>query len=132
MSKRHFFLSIMSHSGGCDRTKENAWNTLRWRSGSIDDMKEGLSDKKTQKSGTIGLWSLSVLVFYAVNGGAFGIEDIVAAGGAYFALIGWLACFIIVFLVTSVVLLTRCRVCAPLRLGSTRGPRDCGAIHCDT
>jgi hypothetical protein len=28
------------------------------------------------------------MVFYAVNGGAFGIEDIVAAGGPYFALVG--------------------------------------------
>jgi hypothetical protein len=70
-------------------TKENAWNTLRWRSGSIDIIKEGLTEKKTKKSsGSIGLWALSVMVFYAVNGGAFGIEDIVAAGGPYFALVG--------------------------------------------
>ena len=74
---------------GDSSMKENAWNTLRWRSGSIDIIKEGLADStKSKSSGTIGLWSLSVLVFYAVNGGAFGIEDIVGAGGPLFALLG--------------------------------------------
>ena len=69
------------------------WDTPKLRSGSVEIIAEDLSDKKNknkraQKSGSIGLLSLSVLVFYGVNGGAFGIEDIVAAGGPFFALTG--------------------------------------------
>eukprot|EP01041_Mallomonas_annulata_P006894 gene6894-13989_t len=41
----------------------------------------------TQKK--IGLIPLVILIFYAVSGGAFGIEDIVRAGGPLFALCGF-------------------------------------------
>lgn len=80
--------SSLSHSLSKDDT---GWNTLRLRSGSVDLIRQSFSDKldkSKSKSGTIGVFSLSVLVFYAVNGGAFGIEDIVGAGGPYFALVG--------------------------------------------
>lgn len=37
----------------------------------------------------LGLWTFCVLAFYSVNGGAFGIEDIVRAGGPFYALCGF-------------------------------------------
>lgn len=37
----------------------------------------------------LGVWSLAVLTFYAVNGGPFGMEGIVGAGGPLYALLGF-------------------------------------------
>ena len=37
----------------------------------------------------IGLAPLVVLIFYSVSGGPFGIEDIVRAGGPFYALVGF-------------------------------------------
>ena len=37
----------------------------------------------------IGLVTLVILAFYTVSGGPFGIEDIVRAGGPYYALLGF-------------------------------------------
>lgn len=37
----------------------------------------------------IGLAPLVVLIFYSVSGGPFGIEDIVRAGGPFYALMGF-------------------------------------------
>lgn len=37
----------------------------------------------------LGLYTLCILAFYSVNGGAFGIEDIVRAGGPFYALCGF-------------------------------------------
>lgn len=43
------------------------------------------ADNKKKK---LGLAALTVLIFYEVSGGPFGIEDIVRAGGPFFALTG--------------------------------------------
>ena len=43
----------------------------------------------THSGKKLGLFSLAVLAFYSVNGGAFGIEDIVRAGGPFYALCGF-------------------------------------------
>jgi hypothetical protein len=40
----------------------------------------------------IGLAPLVVLIFYSVSGGPFGIEDIVRAGGPFYALLGLNCC----------------------------------------
>ncbi len=45
------------------------------------------TDNKKKK---LGLAALTVLIFYEVSGGPFGIEDIVRAGGPFFALTGFL------------------------------------------
>ena len=37
----------------------------------------------------VGVITLSILMFYTVSGGAYGIEEIVKAGGPFFALIGF-------------------------------------------
>uniref|UniRef100_A0A7S2NXX5 Amino acid permease/ SLC12A domain-containing protein n=1 Tax=Leptocylindrus danicus TaxID=163516 RepID=A0A7S2NXX5_9STRA len=38
----------------------------------------------------LGLWQLTILVFYSVSGGPFGIENAVLYGGAYYSIIGFL------------------------------------------
>jgi len=38
----------------------------------------------------LGFWPLTILVFYSVSGGPFGIENAVRYGGAYYALLGFL------------------------------------------
>eukprot|EP01031_Cornospumella_fuschlensis_P041219 gene41219-50306_t len=43
-------------------------------------------DNKKKK---LGLAALTVLIFYEVSGGPFGIEDIVRAGGPFYALMGF-------------------------------------------
>lgn len=37
----------------------------------------------------LGLWQLTILVFYSVSGGPFGIENAVLYGGAYYSIIGF-------------------------------------------
>ena len=44
------------------------------------------TDSKKKK---LGLAALSILIFYEVCGGPFGIEDIVRAGGPFYALVGF-------------------------------------------
>lgn len=59
---------------------EEAIFPMRSRSGTMDS---GRPKKK------IGLAALVVLTFYTVSGGPFGIEDIVRAGGPFYALMGF-------------------------------------------
>jgi amino acid transporter len=42
----------------------------------------------------LNLISFSILTFYAVNGGPYGIEQIVQAGGPFYSLIGFLLLFV--------------------------------------
>lgn len=42
----------------------------------------------------LGVWSLAILTFYSVNGGPFGMEGIVGAGGPLYALVGFLLLFV--------------------------------------
>lgn len=49
------------------------------------------SDNKHKK---LGLAALTVLIFYEVSGGPFGIEDIVRAGGPFYALMGFSLLFV--------------------------------------
>ena len=42
-----------------------------------------------ERKRTVGLVSLVVLTFYTVSGGPFGIEDVVRAGGPFYALVGF-------------------------------------------
>lgn len=49
------------------------------------------TDNKHKK---LGLAALTVLIFYEVSGGPFGIEDIVRAGGPFFALMGFSLLFV--------------------------------------
>ena len=58
-------------------------SVLRSRSGSIGKIQTPGRQKK------IGLASLVVLAFYTVSGGPFGIEDVVRAGGPFYALMGF-------------------------------------------
>jgi amino acid transporter len=44
---------------------------------------------KGNDSKKVGLVALAVLMFYTVSGGAYGIEEIVKAGGPFYALIGF-------------------------------------------
>lgn len=45
--------------------------------------------KDNIKNNKVGLISLAVLMFYTVSGGAYGIEEIVQAGGPFYALMGF-------------------------------------------
>jgi len=58
--------------------------------------REGSTTKKSNakpvdngKNKAVGLLALVVLIFYEVSGGPFGIEDIVRAGGPFYALLGF-------------------------------------------
>mmetsp|Transcript_5955 Transcript_5955/g.8361 ORF Transcript_5955/g.8361 Transcript_5955/m.8361 type:complete len:627 (-) Transcript_5955:35-1915(-) len=54
----------------------------------IDDFSQSNVQKQTKKK--LGLAALTVLIFYEVCGGPFGLEDIVRAGGPFYALLGFL------------------------------------------
>ena len=55
---------------------------------SINDRKFPSSPKK------LGLLPMAIITFYVVSGGPFGIEDIVRAGGPFYALIGFSLLFV--------------------------------------
>jgi len=59
---------------------------LRSRSGSAEGGGNSATSPRPKK---IGLAALVVLTFYTVSGGPFGIEDIVRAGGPFYALLGF-------------------------------------------
>ena len=55
----------------------------------VKKKKKHTNSSSSKRKKGIGLASLVVLIYYCVSGGPFGIEDIVRAGGPFFALLGF-------------------------------------------
>lgn len=64
----------------------------------------------------LGLAALTVLIFYEVSGGPFGIEDIVRAGGPFYALTGF--CLLLVWAVPEALITAELSTAMPEASGS--------------
>ena len=81
----------MIASSAAIKTNEENWPYI-----SEADLESPMSQKSNSSStnNKIGVLSLAVLTFYLVSGGAFGIEDVVRAGGPFYALLGFSLLFV--------------------------------------
>jgi len=83
---------------------------------SADKSRENSPEQQHGRKKSLGTLALAVLTFYSVSGGPWGLENIVRAGGPFYALCGFSLMF--VWAIPEALVTTEMAICMPEPAGS--------------